>query len=372
MTRTALDVNEIRDPTIALHGLVTADRAYVMYYDETNNIRRLHVRPDGLNYPNPQCFVVGGIAHTGPVQPLKLEELRTALRVQKSATEIKLKHIAKGEFLDLIKDAKLETFLRWIKDQGYFIHYSVLDPLYWSIVDVVDSILSEHGEPAVMVHHLRLKNDLYTVLRHDYDRTVDLFQRYSYPDVGRDKRPIFVLELLELLEARQSLLAPFNFMMLKGVLQIAKSLNSLPFLEDVEPNILIDGFGPVFVERICLLKNANHILDVEDVIREHLAGIEFRDGDEAVENFRFAVSHDEPGIQLSDVITGLVGKFFSYVCATDQKGIIAIRGSLSVQQQRNLRLLSELFDRSTSENQVFAHYILSISDQQKAATFLAH
>ncbi len=371
MTGTPLDVNELRDPTIALHGLVAADRAYVMYYDETNNIRRLHIRSGGLNFPNPQCFVVGGIAHEGPVRAIDLKELRTALRVQKSATELKLKHVAKGEFLDLLDDARVETFLRWITDRGYFVHYSVLDPLYWSVVDVVDSIVGEHGEPALIVHHMQLKNDLFALLRHDYERTVDLFTRYSYPDVGRDRRPAFVAELLELLEARKGLLPPFNAMMLKGVLQIAEKLDSLPFLEDVEPNVLIDGFGPLFVERICILKNASHILDVEDVIRTHLDGIDFHDGDQTVVNYRFAVSHDEPGIQLSDVFAGLLGKLFSFVCATDLKSIATIRRSLSSQQERSLRLLSDLFDRSSSENEVFAHYILSISDQQKAAMLLA-
>jgi len=34
-----------------------------------------------------------------------------------------------------------------VADQGLYVHYSVLDPLYWSIVDIVDSILTEHGDP---------------------------------------------------------------------------------------------------------------------------------------------------------------------------------------------------------------------------------
>ncbi|RYD68644.1 MAG: hypothetical protein EOP84_29865, partial [Verrucomicrobiaceae bacterium] len=107
----------MRDITIALHGFAEADRAYVMYYDETNNIRRLHVRPSGLNAPEPQCFVVGGIAQKNPVCSLSLDELRDTLRIQKSATELKLKHIAKGDFLQLLDSARMETFLAWIADR---------------------------------------------------------------------------------------------------------------------------------------------------------------------------------------------------------------------------------------------------------------
>ncbi len=362
----------MRDLVIALHGLMTADRAYVMYYDETNNIRRLHVRPDGLNVPNPQCFVVGGVAHAGPVRSIMLNELRDTLRIQKSAAELKLKHIAKGNFLELIDNARMETFLAWVKDQDLFIHFSVLDPLYWSIVDVVDSILGEHDEPALFVHHMQLKNDLYAVLRHDYDQTVALFRRYSYPNVGRERCPAFIADLLDLIQAHEALLIPFNFMMLKGVVQIAKTLDSLPFLEDVEPNVLIDGFGQFFVERLCLLKNANHILDVEEVIREHLAGIEFRDGDYVLTHYRFAVSHDEPGIQIADLIIGLIGKFFSFICETSHDEIVRTRNGLTAQQHRTLRLLGELSDRSISENPVFAHYVLSLSDQQKASELLGY
>jgi hypothetical protein len=42
------DVNALRDPEIAMYGLDTADEIYTFYYDETNNIRRLHVTPKPL------------------------------------------------------------------------------------------------------------------------------------------------------------------------------------------------------------------------------------------------------------------------------------------------------------------------------------
>lgn len=59
-----IDVNEIRDPEIALHDPASVNGVYTIYCDETNNIRRLHVRSDGLNVREPQCFVLGGVAHT--------------------------------------------------------------------------------------------------------------------------------------------------------------------------------------------------------------------------------------------------------------------------------------------------------------------
>lgn len=365
-----IDVNHIRDREIALHDLSSADAVYTIYHDETNNIRRLHVRSNGLNVQEPQCFVLGGVAHRGAPRALPLEDLRAALRVQKNAPEIKLKHVATGEFLELLKAPRLEIFLDWLAGQELFVHYSVIDPLYWSVVDVVDSILTGYREPRLLALNMALKNDLYTLLRHNYDGTVDLFQRYTYPDVGRERRAAFVAELLELLEQRCDLLTHFNYMMLKGVLEIAQRIDSLPYLEDEEPNVLIDSFAPFYIQRICLFKNSHLILDVEDVIEKHLTGTRFGDGDRELKHFRFALSHDETGIQVADVVTGLLGKFFSFICATDAVELVVKRRDLKAQQKHTLGMLSELLDRSIAENKAFAHFVLSLEDQQKAGFFL--
>ncbi|MCP1908960.1 hypothetical protein J2R96_001440 [Bradyrhizobium elkanii] len=365
-----IDVNFVRDLEIALHGLNKLDEVYTIYYDETNNIRRLHVRADGLNVREPKCFVIGGIAHHGPARELDIQRLRAALRIQKTANEIKLKHVATGELSDLLAAAKLEVFFRWLIDAGLFIHYFALDPLYWSVVDVIDSILTEYGNNSLLMANWELKNDLYAILRNDPSGTVDLFQRYSYPNVGHERRPAFVAELLDLLEYRRNILPHFNYMMLKGVLEIAKNLNSLPYLEDETPNVLIDGFGMFFIHRICLFKNCEHILDVEEVVQSYISGQTLTDGERPLATFRFAVSNDEPGIQISDVVTGVLGKLFSFIQESELSDLVEWRESLSHQQERNLGLLRQLLDRSLEENSAFAHYVMSLEDRQRAAFLL--
>ncbi|MBP2463937.1 MULTISPECIES: DUF3800 domain-containing protein [unclassified Rhizobium] len=367
--RVTVDVNEHRQRIIALNGLVNANRAYTIYYDETNNIRRLHVRDDGLNVREPKCFVVGGVAHEGSGQQIDLGPLRSSLKVQPSAAEIKLKHVATGNFLDILGAARLEIFLEWLIAQGLFVHYSVVDPLYWSIVDVVDSILGQYGESRLFGIARPLKNDLYKILRYDYDGTVDIFQRYTYPDVGRANREAFLEELIELAEVRSDLLDHTNYMMLKGTLEIGLKLDSLPFLENEAPNVLIDSFGAFFQERICLLKNAAHILDLEDVIKDYLGRLRFVDGDRELANFRFAVSHDEPGIQVSDVITSLLGKYFSFICAGTDEALWDARSTLNAQQTRNITLLNDLLERSVGENLVFSYSVISIRDQMFGEAF---
>jgi hypothetical protein len=364
------DVNEIRDREIALHGLTKVDERYTLFYDETNNIRRLHIGPNGLNVSEPRCFVVGGVGHLGERRDLGLEELRRRLRIQKTALEIKLEHVAKGNFLELLRDKRLEVFLRWLLEEGLFIHYSTLDPMYWSIVDIIDSILAVHRGNALLMSSWALKDSLYTILRHDQADTVALFGRYQYPDVGRERRLEFLAEIRERLDARTDLLDRFSAMMLKGVLQLGEKLDSLAFLEDEPPNVLIDGFGVFFVQRICIFKNSSHIFDVERVVQNYIGGQILMDGGRPVSNYRFAISHDEPAVQISDVVVGMLGKFYSMLQQSTREEIIQARRSLNPRQEISLSLLRRLRDRSIEENPAFAHVILSLEDRQREALFL--
>jgi hypothetical protein len=365
-----IDVNEIRDPVIAINGLHKANDVYTIYYDETNNIRRLHVTPSGLNVREPECFVLGGIAHKGVPRDLEFETLRSKLRLQKTAQELKRHHLGKGNFLQLFASPKVADFLEWIIDHNLFVHFQVLDTVYWSIVDVVDSILTEAPHRQLIMCAPGLKDDLYTILRHDLNRTVDLFQRYSYPDVGRDKRHAFIKELLEMLEDKDELLSEFNFYMLKGLLQMATTLESLPYLEDEKPNILIDAFSIFYVQRICLLKNSHHILDIEEVIKSEIADETFFDNGCPLQNYKFVDSRNEHGVQIADAVTGLLGKFFTFLNRTPLWELNETRLNFSRAQSRSLALLATLIDRSIAENAAFAGYMLSHEDRQRSALLL--
>jgi hypothetical protein len=107
-----IDVNALRKFDVALNELAGADAVYAIYYDETNNIRRLHTRADGLNVSQPKYFVIAGIAYRSPPCELNIDDLRQRCRIQKTTKDIKLEHIAKGDFLQVLAAQKLEAFLR--------------------------------------------------------------------------------------------------------------------------------------------------------------------------------------------------------------------------------------------------------------------
>lgn len=214
---------------------------------------------------------------------------------------------------------------------------------------------------AVRVHHMLLKNDLFSVLGADIDDLAELFHRFSYPDVGSLNRRAFLLELRRRLEDREALIEEFGFHMLKGVIDAGMNMDSLIYLENEEPNRLIDSFAEFFIPRICLFKNAHHFLDVEPVIQARFATYRFRDGDAELDNFTFVDSQAEPGIQASDVLVGLLGKLFSYLSRTSSEQLIADRLALLPQQMRALEKLNVLLDRSNSETPAMFQQVISLS-----------
>jgi hypothetical protein len=350
--------------------LTNVDQPFTFYYDETNNVRRLHLTPEGLNIRSPDCFVLGGIVHRGSPRPFDLDALRTQLGLQKTVKEIKLKHLGKGDFLALLASLRVGAFLDWVASEDLLVHYQVIDLLYWSIVDIVDSILTESKAWHLLAIAPMIKDSLYTLLRNDIDGTAELLGRYNYPNVGPERRHDFLAELLELVACRGELLDHFSYQMLKGVLQMGAKLDALPYLEDETPNVLIDGFGIFFLNRIITFTSASHILDNEKQIQRFLKERELTYRGKLLAHFRFADSQSEPGVQLSDPITGLLGKLFTYVNRKPPEEIDADLTKLSDVQSRNLASLAMLLDRSTDESQAFAQRVLSAEDQQRAALLL--
>jgi|GEM_PF-465948 len=368
--RTPVDVNAMRDLIIRMHGLTKADTPYTLYYDETNNIRRLLLTPEGMNNPNPQCFALGGIAYTGEDRDFRYEEFRKALRIQKTAKEVKLEHVAKGDFLALVASPKTETFLRWLIAERYFIHCVVLDPLYWSIVNIIDSVLTAEENAYLLPIDNNLKSDLYAVLIHDRPQLIGMLHKYSYPNVGRENKNAFIRDLLDALEAGEDLLPHFNYQMLKGALQIALKQSALAYLEDEADNVLVDELSSFFINRICIFKHSRHIFDQEPWIERLIQKLAFKDGDRDFSNFQFADSIKTPGTQLSDVTIGLLGKYFSFVNQTEWTDLQLAKNALSQRQRSNTSLLKTLIESAIAENPIFFHSILSIDDHRKSNYFL--
>ena len=142
-----MDVNESRNAIIKHHNLKKVDDVYTFYYDETNNIRKLYLTEAGLNIEQADNFVLAGIVHKGLICNADYSTLFNKLGLQKTTKELKLKHVAKGNFLAMLGSKKLNLILKWLTENNFYIHYFNLNLMYWSLADrngppILDSLIS--------------------------------------------------------------------------------------------------------------------------------------------------------------------------------------------------------------------------------------
>ena len=360
------DIGEIRRYTKILAPLADFDGAYTFYYDETNNIRKFYVKEADFNSSFTENFVLGGLVHEG--SPPDVQPLIDSFKLQKSVKEVKFKHIAKGDFIDCLRSQKLNLFLKYISSSKLYIHYSSLNLLYWSIVDIVDSAIA-HSEVSQQLGPQfanTLKNDLYKLARIEIDSMISLFHRYGYPNIKKNEVISFIEEMSDLFSNYlDDMEFHFGLESLRQLLKEARKKGSLPFVMDEDDFVLINDFSHFYMRPIYLFSNSTHVFDNEDSIVELLAEYKIMDGAQEVKNYSFVDSKLNQLTQLSDVLVGLIGKLSGYLNTNSRDKIYSDFCSLNSVQEENIDLLLGLIDRSHDKNMGFLHATDSYEEMSK-------
>lgn len=360
------EISDIREVTKMLAPTANFDNSFTFYYDETNNIRKFCVRETDFNYSFTANFVLGGVVHKGSLPDI--QPLFDGFNLQKTIKEVKLKHIAKGEFLDCLNSDKLNYFLNYLLNSDLYVHYSSLNILYWSIVDIVDSAIVNSKaamqlDPRFSNH---LKNDLYKLAKLEIDSVIELFYDFEYPNIKKDSVLEFIEALISLFD-KYLHTEEFHFGLesLRQILKEAKKRNYLPFIMDEEDHILLKDFSQFYLRPIYLFKNSNHIFDNEVSISETLAGYKILDGDEEIKNYSFVDSQSSLLIQCSDIFVGLIGKLANYINTSSRDKIISDLNSITAKQLRNIDLITDLIDKSHNKNIGFLQTTDSYEEMSK-------
>lgn len=185
-----------------------------------------------------------------------------------------------------------------------------------------------------------------------------------------ENRKPFLNELIDLLESHRAVLPEFNFMMLKGVLQAGRTLDILEFIEGYPANLLIEDFSTFYLNRIAVFKFSTHVLDMEECIRTEMLTTPLASEGKPVANHRFADSKTEAGIQLSDIVVGVLGKMHTYLTETPPDEVAADRAGLDGTSQANAELLRDLISASHDANIAFLNHVASVHDLDKLDRFL--
>lgn len=351
------EIGDVRNMTKMLAPTADFDSVQTFYYDETNNIKKFYVKENDFNYSFTANFILGGLAHSGSTPDV--QELIDSFKLQKTAKEVKFKHIASGNFLDCLKSQKLTLFLEYIKESDLYAHYSSLNILYWSIVDIVDSAIDIADLESMDIGYVNhMKNDLYKLARLEIDSVIEVFYKFQYPNIKRESVVPFIEELAYLFDKYISLEEyHFGLESLRQILKQAKKKASLPFIMDTEDFVLINDLSQFYMRPIYLFKNSTHIFDNEVEISSILEEYKKLDGIEEIKNYTFVDSQTNPLIQLSDVFVGIMGKLSNYINTNSKEKINADLVLLNDNQKKNIDLLIGVIDKSHHKNIGLIHSV---------------
>ena len=348
-----------------LYGL---DEEYAFFYDETNNIRKFWIREDSFN-EQPKNFVLGGIVHKKSEPLTGVDEMVKSLRIQKSAKEIKFNQLATGSYLGVLNSKKIRTLLEWLIANGVFIHYTNFNILYWSLVDIVDSLWDEPELRQYMRYAMHIKNELFNLANADLDRLVPILKKYRFPNVQRNASHAFMMEFSGLLESASK--KPQSEISKLVIYMVSKGANlpELPFIMDNEDDVLIDSFDSLFLHPLYIYPTSSHTFDSETKIQKALRStqVEYKGG---FVEYSFVDSRHCVEIQLSDSICGLLGSHFNFLEAHSVEELIEIKQNLNSVQRQTLSLLSKLIDISDAQSNGFMHRISPMDSDHKNDYFL--
>ncbi|RUT05989.1 hypothetical protein DSM106972_031950 [Dulcicalothrix desertica PCC 7102] len=360
------DVNQIRYFHKLLVPNADFDSAFTFYYDETNNIRKFYVKERDFNSSFKSNFVLGGVVYHESKPDIS--KLFSSLNLQRSIQEVKLKYLAKGDFLSCLKSQKLNYFLIYLLENNIYIHYSNINLLYYSMVDIVDSALvnSEAATQLGLDFSNFLKDNLYKLAKLEIDSVVNLFYSFEYPNIKKESVLPFIDALLDLFEDYEDTIEfHIGLTSLKQILKESKKEESLPFIMDEEDYILLKNFSDFYSRPIYLFKNSTHIFDKEDSIESLLSKFVFKDGDKVLQSYSFENSKDNLYIQASDIFIGLVGKFSFFINTNSPADIESSIQNLSTYQLETLDIYLDLIKKSESKNFAFLHSIDSFEEKSK-------
>ncbi|MGE6919316.1 DUF3800 domain-containing protein [Achromobacter kerstersii] len=363
------------------------------YYDESNNIRSLYLtggrfNTDSHDNPSP-CFVLAGIAHNGAKAESNCEELIASLRLPPTATELKFKQVAKGGFLDNLKSAKITQILRWVIESDYYLHYMNLNMEYWSLVDIIDDCCNHAdrygmldyapagGRRSFMDYH---KDAIYYIMRKYKPDFLATLSKYRYPNVTSDNATLFITRLNKIVNKNRQVSARLGGKMTKEdfsrtnslfkLFEMCKNIESLDMVYTAEPFKLIDGLSVFYRHCIERFASSRHIFDNEYEIEKSFRQIESQDDLLSSGDFEFVDSKQYPAVQISDVLSGLIKNYFTFIAQTSVFDLVEAKNSLTEKQLQCLTLLENLINKSDEEQPEFLYYVMSQIEHHKHAVFL--
>jgi hypothetical protein len=339
-----------------------------LYYDETNNIRIFRVKDrQNFNTIFNDHFVLGGILRDRQVDNMHIDSLKNALKLDKNVKEIKLKNLATGNFLDCMSSLKVNIFLKWLLENNLIVHYTCVNNFYYGIVDIVDTIIPDDDINEIY----NLKNELFEVCFYEKDKIIELFYKYEYPNLKKETFKCFIKEISTIIKDTD-----LNRYLYKNANDFREVLDHIVSLlsnfgdkDDIllthnKDFVLHDTgtYASFYMERPMFFKDCEHIFDREVSIEDYIKSYNKEYG---VNNIMFVDSTSDIFVQISDVIVGILGKFFNMI---GERGRYQYIGNEFTKV--NIELFKQLIKRSHEVNDRLTNHLVSLNEYTAINNFI--
>ena len=327
---------------------------YVFYYDESNNCRKFWVddSKQQFNTDHTADFVLAGLVRKEEEKvEASLETFRKPLKLQANVEEIKFKNLyAKGDFLQCVKERRLFETLSWIDKSPFYIHYTNVNNLFYTLVEIFDSIVKPDEISEFGYDYFKMKSVFYYMFKGKADALQILMFKYKYPNIQREDVEAFCNDLLFLLGSRREMQEEEQF--LSGMLSRAAQSDELVVLHDNDDYVMQENYAEFYADPIRKYQKSRHIFDeettVQDIVKKQIAM-----GENMADNFKFVKSETDIFVQLSDVVAGILGKLFKYINSTSVNQRRRDVEGLSKLQVENILLIDKLRMEADRENPGF-------------------
>ena len=355
---TTIDVNLQKDMVQTLSGISIGNECYTFFYDETGNCRKFYLKDGGVNSVEglTHNFLLGGVAYQGTEHNVDFESLYRSMHFVEGQKELKFKHLYNKsiDFLSFMNSQRASDFLSWLENSGLYVHYSTLNNLYYSLVDIVDSLFELY--PYLfgnMEFIMALKSALYDFTVRHREEILNLLFRHTYPDVTNCS--LFCKELCELIyqyNNEEEYYPGFFLETLRQMLKQAGKENKLVFVQDNTSFQLIEEYYLFYLERCEIFSKSIHFFDEEFTVQKRFESIQLVENGKEVNNYHFVKSHENRYIQVSDMFIGLLGKLFQFLDENTLQQMVRYRIAISEIQAENFKKVYQLIERSDRHNKL--------------------
>lgn len=343
----------------------------ILYYDETNNFRRLSLTENGTDVAIENInFVLGGIGSISK-DPIDYSALLSELKIN-NKNEIKFSYLAKGKtnFLEILNSQYLNILFKWIKaNNNLFVHSHSLNYVFYILIGIVDEALKRYMNKfsGIYTCHLKLKSALYEAIKPNLDTFIKQLYSFDFPDINKTNILKFVDFLLDYVGQQQGEVLDgidqFHTKKLRQIIKTMRNDTEFLFLSDNKKHILFEGYDILYANEVMKFDKAHLIFDREPKIESKLKSIIGKLSSYEYNNYEFKDSKSDFLIQISDAIVGFVSKLITYVESVNEAELSNL--NLNGMQKETLRLFFDIETESCNKCPYFFQHIQPNSSRIK-------